>query len=108
MEIPGYEIKGVIGKGGMARVYLARHQALDRNVAIKVLNRQEEADSEFSDRFLREARIVANLSHPGIVTIHDVGEHGGHNYLVMELLPSGDWSPHRITQVESGVPPPGR
>jgi serine/threonine protein kinase/formylglycine-generating enzyme required for sulfatase activity len=90
MEIPGYEIKGVIGKGGMARVYLARHQALDRNVAIKVLNRQEEADSEFSDRFLREARIVANLSHPGIVTIHDVGEHGGHNYLVMELLPSGE------------------
>jgi|GEM_PF-2059889 len=90
MEIPGYEIKGIIGKGGMARVYLARHQALDRNVAIKVLNRQEDADSEFSDRFLREARIVANLSHPGIVTIHDVGEHGGHNYLVMELLPSGE------------------
>jgi len=90
MEIPGYEIKGVIGKGGMARVYLALHKALNRRVAIKVMNRQEGADSDFSDRFLREARIVANLTHPNIVTIHDVGEHGGHNYLVMELLPSGE------------------
>jgi serine/threonine protein kinase len=90
MEIPGYEIKGVIGKGGMARVYLALHKALNRKVAIKVMNRQEGADSDFSDRFLREARIVANLTHPNIVTIHDVGEHDGHNYLVMELLPSGE------------------
>ena len=90
MEIPGYEIKGVIGKGGMARVYLALHKALNRRVAIKVMNRQQGTDSDFSDRFLREARIVANLTHPNIVTIHDVGEHDGHNYLVMELLPSGE------------------
>jgi len=90
MEIPGYEIKGVIGKGGMARVYLALHKALNRRVAIKVMNRQEGTDSDFSDRFLREARIVANLTHPNIVTIHDVGEHDGHNYIVMELLPSGE------------------
>jgi len=90
MEIPGYEIKGVIGKGGMARVYLALHKALNRKVAIKVMNRQEGADFDVNDRFLREARIVANLNHPNIVTIHDVGEHNGHNYLVMELLPSGE------------------
>ena len=90
MEIPGYEIEKEIGKGGMARVYLALHKALNRRVAIKVMNRQEGADSDFSDRFLREARIVANLTHPNIVTIHDVGEHDGHNYLVMELLPSGE------------------
>ena len=90
MEIPGYEIEKKIGEGGMARVYLALHKALNRKVAIKVLNRQEGADSEFSDRFLREARIVASLSHPNIVTIYDVGEHDGHNYLVMELLPSGE------------------
>ena len=90
MEIPGYEIEEVIGKGGMARVYLALHKALNRKVAIKVMNRQQGADSDFSDRFLREARIVANLTHPNIVTIHDVGEHDGHNYLVMELLPSGE------------------
>jgi len=90
MEIPGYEIEEIIGKGGMARVYLALHKALNRKVAIKVMNRQQEADSDFSDRFLREARIVANLTHPNIVTIHDVGEHDGHNYLVMELLPSGE------------------
>ena len=90
MEIPGYEIEEIIGKGGMARVYLALHKALNRKVAIKVMNRQEGADSDFSDRFLREARIVANLTHPNIITIHDVGEHDGHNYLVMELLPSGE------------------
>lgn len=88
MEIPGYEIEKEIGQGGMARVYLALHEALSRKVAIKVMDRQLRADSESSNRFLREARIVANLTHPNIVTIHDVGEHDGHNYLVMELLPS--------------------
>jgi serine/threonine protein kinase len=89
MEIPGYEIGEQIGKGAMARVFLARHNALNRNVAIKVMNRQQGADSDFAERFLREARIVANLTHPNIVTIHDVGEQDGHNYLVMELLPGG-------------------
>jgi len=89
MEIPGYKIEKIIGKGGMATVYLALHEALNRKVAIKVMNRQDGADSEYSNRFMREARIVANLTHPNIVTIHDVGEHDGHNYLVMELLPSG-------------------
>lgn len=90
MEIPGYEIVKEIGKGGMARVYLALHKALSRKVAIKVMHRQDGADSDFNERFLREARIVANLTHPNIVTIHDVGEHDGHNYIVMELLPSGE------------------
>jgi serine/threonine protein kinase len=90
MEIPGYVIEKLIGEGGMARVYLALHKALNRKVAIKVMNRQHGADSDFNDRFLREARIVANLTHPNIVTIHDVGEHDGYNYLVMELLPSGE------------------
>ncbi len=89
MEIPGYEIEKIIGEGGMARVYLALHKALNRKVAIKVMDRQHGADSESSNRFLREARIVANLTHPNIVTIHDVGEHDGHNYLVMEFLPNG-------------------
>ena len=90
MEIPGYKIEKVIGEGGMARVYLALHKALNRKVAIKVLDHKEKANSDFSNRFLREARIVASLTHPGIVTIHDVGEHDGHNYLVMELLPNGE------------------
>ena len=87
MEIPGYVIDKVIGKGGMARVYLAHHKALDRKVAIKVMNRQQQDDSDYNDRFIREARIVANLTHPNIITIHDVGENDGHNYLVMEFLP---------------------
>jgi serine/threonine protein kinase len=87
MEIPGYVIDKVIGKGGMARVYLAHHKALDRKVAIKVMNRQQQDNSDYNDRFIREARIVANLTHPNIITIHDVGENDGHNYLVMEFLP---------------------
>ena len=90
MEIPGYKIGKEIGKGGMARVYLALHKALNRKVAIKVLNRQLDSDSQHSNRFIREARIVANLAHPNIVTIYDVGEHDGQNYIVMELLPSGE------------------
>jgi len=90
MEIPGYKIEREIGKGGMARVYLALHKALNRKVAIKVLNSQLGSDSQYSNRFIREAHIVANLTHPNIVTIHDVGEHDGHNYIVMELLPSGE------------------
>ena len=90
MEIPGYEIEEEIGKGAMARVYTALHKALDRKVAIKVMNRLDGADSDFNDRFMREARIVASLSHPNIITIHDVGEQDGHNYLVMELLPGGE------------------
>ena len=96
MEIPGYEIEKLIGEGGMARVYLALHKALNRKVAIKVMNHRQGADSEASDRFLREARIVANLSHPNIVTIHDVGEHDGHNYLVMEFLPDSSTLRHKI------------
>ena len=98
MEIPGYEIEKQIGKGGMAGVYLALHKALDRKVAIKVMNRQTNDDSDYSARFLREARIVANLSHPNIVTIFDVGEHDGHDYIVMELLPSGETLSDKIKQ----------
>ena len=96
MDIPGYTIEKTIGEGGMARVYLALHKALNRKVAIKVMDREQGADPEFSKRFLREARIVANLTHPNIVTIHDVGLHDGHNYLVMELLPSGETLKDRI------------
>lgn len=96
MEIPGYEIEKVIGKGGMASVYLATHKALNRKVAIKVMHPQDDDNSDFTSRFIREAHIVANLSHPNIVTIHDVGEHDGHNYLVMELLPGGETLNNKI------------
>ena len=99
MELPGYIIDRQIGKGGMARVYLARHIGLDRQVAIKVMNRQlDEDDSGFSERFLHEARIVANLTHQHIVTVYDVGSHDGYNYIAMEYLPGGITLDHRIKQ----------
>jgi serine/threonine protein kinase len=88
LELPGYKIEKQIGKGGMARVYLALHEGLDRHVAIKVMSKNlDDDDSSFSDRFIREARIVAKLSHANIITVFDVGAHDGHNYITMELVP---------------------
>lgn len=71
----------------MARVYLARHTGLDRLVAIKVLSKDLDGDQSFSERFMREARIVANLTHQNIITVHDVGVHNEHHYIAMEYLP---------------------
>jgi tRNA A-37 threonylcarbamoyl transferase component Bud32 len=88
LELPGYKVEKQIGKGGMARVYLALHEGLDRHVAIKVMSKNlDDDDSSFSDRFIREARIVAKLSHTNIITVFDVGAHDGHNYIAMELVP---------------------
>lgn len=89
LEIPGYKIEKQLGKGGMARVYLALHEGLDRHVAIKVMskNLDEEDDNSYCERFISEARIVASLNHVNIITVYDVGVHDGHNYIAMELVP---------------------
>src|SRR5512139_1619975 len=81
-----YEILAAIGAGGMGEVYKARDTRLDRSVAIKVLPPQFSADPERRVRFDREAKTIAGLSHPNICTLHDVGEHEGSTYLVMEHL----------------------
>ena len=81
-----YEILTAIGAGGMGEVYKARDTRLDRSVAIKVLPAQVSADPERRARFEREARTIAGLSHPHICTLHDVGEHEGSTFLVMEHL----------------------
>src|SRR6476659_4106790 len=81
-----YEIVAKIGEGGMGEVYRARDPRLGRNVAIKILPAAFSTDSDRLWRFEREARAVASLNHPNICTIHDIGEHEGHRYLVMELL----------------------
>lgn len=90
ISIPGYRIENVLGAGGMAKVYLAVQQGFDRQVALKVISPQLAADEEFGRRFLREARIVGNLSHSHIVPVYDVGEVNGVYYLSMETLPGGD------------------
>ena len=81
-----YEIVAPIGAGGMGEVYRARDSRLDREVAIKVLPEHLAANSEALTRFEREAKAVAALSHPNILSIHDFGREGGVSYAVMELL----------------------
>jgi Tol biopolymer transport system component/tRNA A-37 threonylcarbamoyl transferase component Bud32 len=81
-----YEILAPIGAGGMGEVYKAKDTRLDREVAIKVLPTHLSDNPELKQRFEREARAIAALSHPHICAIHDVGSQDGVEYLVMELL----------------------
>ncbi len=82
-----YEILAPLGAGGMGEVYTARDTRLDRTVAIKVLPANVADDQQFRDRFEREAKTIAALTHPHICTLHDVGVTGNdHPFLVMELL----------------------
>jgi serine/threonine protein kinase len=81
-----YEIVAPLGSGGMGVVYKARDTRLDRIVAVKVLPDLFADDFQFRDRFQREARAIASLSHPHICTLHDVGEQAGHRFIVMEYL----------------------
>lgn len=80
-----YEILKRIGSGGMADVYMAKDQKLNRNVAVKVLKREYVDDEKFLKKFQIEAQAVASLTHPNIVNIYDVGAENGVNYIVMEL-----------------------
>jgi serine/threonine-protein kinase len=81
-----YEVTGTIGAGGMGEVYEACDTRLERPVAIKILPRDSSADPDRRARFEREAKAVASLNHPHICTLHDVGEHDGQMFLVMERL----------------------
>lgn len=90
-EIPGYKIKKELGRGGMAAVYLAEQESMARDVALKVMLPQLAAsDPLFGARFLREARIVAQLSHPNIISVFDVGVVGDYHYFSMECHSGGD------------------
>lgn len=89
MNISGYRIVRTLGRGGMATVYLAEQQSVQREVALKVMSTTFLGDPQFGERFLREARIAARLRHPNVVQIHDVGVSGEHHYISMEHLPGG-------------------
>ncbi len=81
-----YEIQGLLGKGGMAEVYRAHDTNLDRDVALKVLPAEVAADPARLERFQREAKTVASLNHPHIVTLYSVEEDAGVRFLTMELV----------------------
>lgn len=86
-SFPQFEIKRLIGRGGMGMIYHARQKNLERDVAIKVIDRRFPRDSEFFDRFEREAKALAKFSHPNVVTIFDYGHtESGQAYLVMEYV----------------------
>ncbi|WP_226894921.1 serine/threonine-protein kinase [Luteolibacter marinus] len=85
-RFPQFEVLECLGRGGMGVVYKARQKALDRLVAIKVLAGEWQGEPGFAERFEREAKTLARMSHPNIVTVHDFGETGGLYYLVMEYV----------------------
>ncbi len=85
-----FRILGLLGSGATGHVFLGEDPSLDRKVAIKILKTDFKYDSELRNRFLREARNMARLSHPGVVSVHAVGDEEGLPYMVMEYLQGTD------------------
>jgi serine/threonine-protein kinase len=91
-KLGNYRIHTPLGQGGMATVYRATQESMERDVAIKVIETNENTDKDFTERFRREAKIIASLSHPHIIKVFDYGTQDNYAYLVMELLPGGTLS----------------
>jgi serine/threonine protein kinase len=101
--IPGYDIVGEMGRGGMAVVYQARHLRLNRPVALKMIRAGELANPEQLVRFCTEGQIIARLRHPNIVQIYEVGSHDRQPYLALELMEGGS-----LDEAQGGRPLPAR
>jgi WD40 repeat protein/serine/threonine protein kinase len=102
-SLPGYDILGVLGRGGMGVVYKARQTAANRIVALKMILRGEYASPSDLQRFQREAEAVARLSHPNIVSVYEVGTHQGLPYFTLEYVAGGT-----LAQQLAGNPQPAR
>jgi hypothetical protein len=107
-KIPGYEVLGELGRGGMGVVYLARQVRLNRLCALKTILAGDHAAPEIAIRFLAEAETVARLRHPNIVQIHAIGDHDGRPYLELEYVEGGSlagrldgtpWAPQRSARL---------
>jgi eukaryotic-like serine/threonine-protein kinase len=85
-KIGRYQVTGILGSGAMATVYKAHDPEIDRTIAIKVLKPELARNEDYRIRFIREAKGAGTLSHPNIVTVHDVGEHEGLPYITMEFV----------------------
>lgn len=99
-----YELRGVLGRGGMAEVHDGWDTRLHRPVAIKLLYPAFTSDADMRRRFEEEARAAAGLNHPNIVSVHDSGEHDGSPFIVMERLPGRTLQ----DEIETGPMPPAR
>jgi len=88
--VAGYTIVRPLGSGGMGQVYLAQHPRLPRQDALKILQPELSSDSEFRQRFIREADVAASLSHPNIVKVHDRGEFDGQLWIATEYVEGTD------------------
>lgn len=86
VHFPQLDDLEIVGQGGMGAVYKARQKGLDRMVALKILPPAEDSESRFAERFSREAKALARLDHPNIVTVHDSGKAGDLYYLMMEYV----------------------
>jgi serine/threonine-protein kinase len=100
-NVPGYEITGLLGRGGLGVVYRATDQRLKRPVALKIIRQQATADER--ERLQREAEALATLRHPGVVQIYEIGEHQGRPFLALEYVAGGSLSRHM-----AGKPQPAR
>ena len=92
-----YRLEAKLGSGGMSTVYLARDETLDRPVAVKVMHREMSEQADQLERFRQEARAVAKLSHPNVVSVIDAGEDGGHPYIVFEYV-KGETLKQRVSR----------
>ncbi len=90
MDIPGFQIKRTIGRGGMATVYLATQESLSRDVCLKTMPTSKGNSTSFVERFMNEGRIIAALQHPHIITIFDIGTTGDLVWISMEYVNGGD------------------
>jgi serine/threonine protein kinase len=109
---PDFEVKRLVGRGGMGAVYEAFQRDLERQVALKILPPETADDLEFQERFRREAATLAKLDHPNIVKLLDYGEREGYFYFIMEyvegadlsgLMSDGEFSPQEVLTIVGQV-----
>lgn len=101
MKIPNYDIKRVIGKGGMATVYLAVQESLEREVALKVMSSNLTLDEGFSQRFYKEGKLIAQLKNPYILDVYDIGSFENYYYMALQYAPAGNLA----SRIEQGLTP---